>query len=65
MTENTTIPGKMHHIILAGSMIRVPVFDADGNVIANESHMLRENICAYIEGQDEVKTVQGVRIPVK
>lgn len=65
MAENTTIPGRLHYELLAGSLIRVPIFDADGNVIANESHMLRENICIYIEGQDEVKTVQGVRITVK
>lgn len=65
MSENATIPGRMHYTLLAGSLVRVPVFDADGNEIANESHMLRENICVYIEGQDEVKTTRGVRVPVK
>lgn len=65
MAEDTTIPGRLHYELLAGSLIRVPIFDDDGNVIANESHMLRENICIYIEGKDEVKTVQGIRIPVK
>lgn len=65
MARDTTIPGRLHYELLAGSLIRVPIFDAVGNIIANESHMLRENICVYIEGQDEVKTVQGVRIPVK
>lgn len=63
--DETTIPGRLHYELLAGSLIRVPIFDDDGNVIANESHMLRENICVYIEGQDEVKTTRGVRVPVK
>lgn len=65
MGESDTIPGRMHYEILAGSIVRVPIFDDDGNVIANESHVLRENICVYIEGQDEVKTTRGVRIAVK
>lgn len=65
MGENTTIPGRLHYELLAGSLIRVPIFDDDGNVIANESHVLRENICVYIEGKDEVKTIRGVRIAVK
>ena len=61
MAENTTIPGGLYYELLAGSLIRVPIFDDDGNVIATESHMLRENIRIYIEAQDEVKTVRGVR----
>lgn len=65
MLENTTIPGRMHYTLLAGSLVRVLIFDDDGNTIATESHMLRENICVYIEGQDEVKTTRGVRIAVK
>ena len=65
MGEIDTIPGRMHYEILAGSIVRVPIFDDDGNVIANESHVLRENICVYIEGHDEVKTTRGVRIAVK
>lgn len=61
----TVIPGRTHYTLLAGSLLRVSIFDDDGNEIAYESHMLKENICVYIEGQDEVKTVQGVRINVK
>ena len=65
MSENTTIPGRLHYEVLAGSIIRVPIFDDDGNIIAIESHTLRESICVYIEGKDEVNTVRGIRIPVK
>lgn len=65
MAQETTIPGRMYYTLLAGSIVRVPIFDSDGNEIAHESHMLRENICVYIEGQDEVKTTRGVRVPSK
>ncbi len=65
MGESDTIPGRMHYEILAGSIVRVPIFDDDGNIIAIESHTLRENICVYVEGKDEVSTVRGIRIPTK
>lgn len=60
--RNTKVAGRTHYELLAGSIISVPVLDENGNEIAYESHVLRENVCVYIEGKDEVKTSRGVRI---
>lgn len=61
----TTIPGRTHYQLLAGAIIRVPVFDDDGNEVATEAHMLKENICIYVEGQDTISTERTITIQRK
>lgn len=60
--SKTTIPGRAHYTLLAGSIVRVPIFNDDGDEIGREAHVLEENVCIYIEGQDEVKTSVSVRV---
>lgn len=63
--RQTTVAGRTHYELLAGAVISVPVLDDNGNEIAYEAHVLRENVCIFIEGKDEVQTTRGVRVAKK
>ena len=62
--ENT-IPSRTHYELLAGAIIRVPIFDDDGNEIATEAHFLKENICIYVEGRDTISTERIITVQRK
>ena len=59
---NTKIPGRTHYTLLSGALVRVPVLDDAGDEIATEVHMLKENICIYVEGQDTISTERGITL---